>query len=123
MHHNKNSKGSSAQRCAKGLIPIRPRTLPELPRTSKRKFQERGPADGSGKLAQERNPASAERRAAQLAPFRLDLAKRSAIGINPKYFNSSPGKRSGGSKAWNERAKLWDIAMRASARARKTEAA
>ncbi len=121
MHHNPNSKGSSAQRCAKGLT--RSRIVPELPRISERKFQERGPADGSGKLAQERNPASAEKRADRLAPFRLDLAKRAALGINPKYMNSSPAKRYGDPKAWNERAKLWDIAMRASARARKTEAA
>ncbi len=122
MHHNPNSKGSSAQRCAKGLIPIRPRVIPDLPRISKRKLQERGPADGSGKLAQERNPASAEKRAARLAPFRLDLAKRAALGINPKYLNSSPAKRYGDPKAWNERDRLWDIAMQADARARKTEA-
>jgi len=122
MHHNTKSKGSSAQRCAKGLIPVRPRA-PELPRISKRKFQEHGPADRSGKLAQERNPPSAERRAAQLAPFRLDLAKRAALGINPKYLNSCTAKRYGNPKAWMERERLWDIAAQAGARARKTEAA
>jgi len=117
MHHNLNSKGSSAQRCGKGLI--RSRIVPGMPRISKRKFQEHGPADRSGKLAQERNPPSAERRAAGLAPFRLDLAKRAALGINPKYLNSSPGKRSGGSRAWMECERLWDIAAQAIVRAEK----